>query len=210
MFIVGKRNARILLVEAWHLVCEPLQADQSKRQPQVQADVDDAKANVGVVSEARLRQRLNREPREIVTVGRIAIREHRREMRSAQLYAGTGSSYAMQFLEHSNRFAHMLDHVLQKDLVVSPVVDRVGKHVEVVNDVGVRLGRHVHPHCPRGLGRTTADVEDRARPGREQVELVGVGQPFKRARHACSTEGDHLSSRRSYASAKRRAAARVE
>src|ERR1700675_4814495 len=82
----------------------------------------------------------------------------------------------MQFLEYPDWLSDVLDHVLHQDLIERRVLDRVGKLVEIVDDVGGGVSGDIEPDRPRKLGGAAADIEDRSRPARGQIELVRIGQ----------------------------------
>ena len=86
----GQEKREVLLVGLLDAVEQRGEPHRTERQPHVERHVHDAKADLGVVGEARLGERADRERREVVTMGRVAVREHRGEVRRAQLHAPAG------------------------------------------------------------------------------------------------------------------------
>ena len=87
-------------------------------------------------------------------------------------HARPGAADPMELGEDGVGIAEVLDHVLEQDLVEARVLERPRHGVQVVDDVGIGVGRPVDAHRARVLLGSAADVEQLTRVRRHGARTV--------------------------------------
>ena len=95
-------------------------------------------------------------------------------MGRAKLQAPARAQDPVEFLNDSDWVANVFDHVLHQYVIKPRIIDWIRELVEIMDDVGLRVGRDVEPDRARDLRRPTADIEHRPRATRREVELVWI------------------------------------
>ena len=66
----------------------------------------------------------------------------------------------MQLGDEAKHVRHVFDHMTANDLVKLIFTERIGKHSEIVNDIGMTARVRVDADCARKLVLTTTNVEN--------------------------------------------------
>jgi hypothetical protein len=76
-------------------------------------------------------------------------------------YPATASEQAMNFLHHPDDVRHMLDDMDSANFAERMIAQRIGKPVEVGDDVGARVGTSIEANSARVFVNAAANIENR-------------------------------------------------
>ncbi len=135
--------------------------DSVVKRPKLRVSVHHVEAHAQRVVVGRLAAEIIKGlQREVVNVGRIGIRINGSEVRRVDFHDGAGISDSMNFFHQRNGVRNMFDHMAKNDSVEGIVFNRIGEHVEIVNDVHAWKSGDVEAGGARRFSISTAKIKD--------------------------------------------------